>query len=139
MADITGHTPVPWSIGKRRWITSGDVDIARIHDVSRIGEAEAVANAEFIVRACNSHDALLEALERAYQALSDIINASGTCECNISHGLGRGPRDSDDYCKCPLGEGPYKPIELQEGSFVADCNLAEEAIAQARGEVTHEN
>ena len=63
MADITGHTPVPWSIGKRRWITSGDVDIARIHSVSKIGENEAVANAEFIVRACNSHDALLEALE----------------------------------------------------------------------------
>ena len=62
MAD-TQHTPVPWSIGKRRWITSGDVDIARIHSVSKIGEGEAVANAEFIVRACNSHDALLEVLE----------------------------------------------------------------------------
>ena len=63
MADIQ-HTPGPWTIGRgRRWITSGDVDIARIHDVSKIGEAEAVANAEFIIRACNSHDALLEALE----------------------------------------------------------------------------
>ena len=60
----TQHTPVPWSIGKRRWITSGDLDIARIHSVSKIGEGEAVANAEFMIRACNSHDALLEALER---------------------------------------------------------------------------
>ena len=59
----THHTLVPWSIGKRRWITSGDLDIARIHSVSKIGEAEAVANAEFIVRACNSHDALVDTLQ----------------------------------------------------------------------------
>ena len=63
MADITGHTPTPWSIGKRRWITSGDLDIARIHSVSKIGEAEAVANAEFIIRACNSHDDLVDTLQ----------------------------------------------------------------------------
>ena len=61
MAD-TQHTPTPWSIGRRRWITGGNVDIARIHSVSKIGEAEAVANAEFIIGACNSHDALLAAL-----------------------------------------------------------------------------
>jgi hypothetical protein len=71
MADITGHTPGPWSIGKRRWITSGDLDIARIHSVSKIGEAEAVANAEFIIRACNSHDALLEALEATAEYIRD--------------------------------------------------------------------
>ena len=59
----TQHTLVPWSIGKRRWITSGDLDIARIHSVSKIGENEAVANAEFIVRACNSHDALVDTLQ----------------------------------------------------------------------------
>ena len=65
----TQHTPVPWSLEYRRWITSGDVYIARIHDVSKIGEAEAVANAEFIIRACNSHDALLEALEMALRMM----------------------------------------------------------------------
>ena len=59
----TQHTPGPWSLEYRRWITSGDVYIARIHDVSKIGEGEAVANAEFIIQACNSHDALLEVLE----------------------------------------------------------------------------
>ena len=65
----TQHTLVPWSIGKRRWITSGDLDIARIHSVSKIGENEAVANADFIIQACNSHDALLEALE---EVVNDI-------------------------------------------------------------------
>ena len=73
MADITQHTPVPWSIGTRRWITSGDLDIARIHSVSKIGEGEAVANAEFIIRACNSHDALLEALVYALADLEGIM------------------------------------------------------------------
>ena len=60
MADTTGHTPLPWTIGRgRRWITSGEVDIARIHDVSKIGEDEAVANARLIASAPE----LLEALE----------------------------------------------------------------------------
>ena len=68
MADLQ-HTPTPWSIGRRRWITGGNVDIARIHSVSKIGEAEAVANAEFIIRACNSHDALLSALEMALRMM----------------------------------------------------------------------
>jgi hypothetical protein len=88
MADITGHTPVPWSIGKRRWITSGDVDIARIHSVSKIGENEAVANAEFIVRACNSHDALLEALENLLGQLENVSDYCQTCSEYWSNGDG---------------------------------------------------
>ena len=69
MADIQ-HTPGPWTIGRgRRWITSGDVDIARIHDVSKIGEAEAVANARLIASAPE----LLEALE----ATAEYIRGHG--------------------------------------------------------------
>jgi len=70
MSDLQ-HTPTPWSIGKRRWVTSGDVDIARIHSVSKIGEAEAVANAEFIIRACNSYYALLTAIQEVLYSYED--------------------------------------------------------------------
>jgi len=78
--------------------------------------------------AASAHE-LLAALTRAYHALSNIINASDNCEC--------GARGSGDYCKCPLGSGPYKPVELQDDSrpdsFMADCNLAYAAIAKATG------
>jgi hypothetical protein len=69
---------------------------------------------------------LLAALVTTCNALKDIINASDNCAC------------ATDYCKCPLGSGPYKPSELQAdgpGSFMSDCNLAEAAIAKAE-EVT---
>jgi hypothetical protein len=70
MADTTGHTPLPWTIGRgRRWITSGEVDIARIHDVSKIGEDEAVANARLIASAPE----LLEALENAYTDINYLL------------------------------------------------------------------
>ena len=76
MADITGHTPGPWTIyddgGEEdssdiimAWIDDEDsgekYDIAAMLLDRPIGERK--ANAEFIIRACNSHDALLEALE----------------------------------------------------------------------------
>ena len=67
----------------------------------------------------------LAALTRAYRALSDIINASDNCEC--------GARDTGDYCKCPLGSGPYKPAELL-GVFIDDCNAAHAAIDKAKGQ-----
>ena len=88
------------------------------------------ANARLIAAAPE----LLAALTRTHHALSDIINASDNCEC--------GARDSGDYCKCPLGSGPYKPVELQDGSgpkpFMADCNLAYAAIDKAtNGQATN--
>jgi hypothetical protein len=67
-------------------------------------------------------DELLAALVTTCNALKDIINASDNCAC------------ATDYCKCPLGSGPYKPSELQAdgpGSFMSDCNLAEAAITKA--------
>ena len=76
MADITQHTPTPWSIGSSNpgeghviESDSADRTIAwtansycASNDEEYISQ-EDEANAEFIVRACNSHDALLEALE----------------------------------------------------------------------------
>ena len=88
MADTTGHTPLPWTIGRgRRWITSGEVDIARIHDVSKIGEDEAVANAEFIVRACNSHYDLLDALETLLNMLPDSNMGEIGVTANTMHDI----------------------------------------------------
>ena len=83
MADLQ-HTPTPWSIGRRRWITGGNVDIARIHSVSKIGEAEAVANAEFIVRACNSYYDLLETLDILRLDLENNGEIFGTDEARIT-------------------------------------------------------
>ena len=65
---------------------------------------------------------LLAALTSAYRALSDILNASDNCAC--------GARDTGDYCRCPLGSGPYKPAELQ-AEFIDDCDAAHAAIAKA--------
>ena len=138
------YTPGPWTIDHQRIGPPGE-PVALLCDVNdpmtgtvidwprgndsgtamSIDDAENEANARLIAAA----PALLAALTRAYHALSNIINASDNCEC--------GARDSGDYCKCPLGSGPYKPVELQDGSdpksFMADCNLAYAAIAKATG------
>jgi hypothetical protein len=69
----TTHTPMPWNIG----ISYIDGDIA-IREDNGAGECVAVvcdcyedqaANAAFIVRACNSHDAILTALEACQFAI----------------------------------------------------------------------
>ena len=83
MADLQ-HTPTPWSIGRRRWITSGNVDIARIHSVSKIGEAEAVANARLIASAPE----LLEALENLLGQLENVSDYCQTCSEYWSTGDG---------------------------------------------------
>ena len=79
MAD-TQHTPVPWSIKCQEdldpegngyiWAIKGkrlseekNLNGGWKHYVQNPAVANSEANAEFIIRACNSHDALLEALE----------------------------------------------------------------------------
>jgi len=58
------HTPTPWTIESRLVgplvIVSGDTEVAHV-DADSFQLAS--ANAEFIVRACNNHKPLLEALE----------------------------------------------------------------------------
>lgn len=62
------HTPTPWAvretIGGKRWIYSGETRVAKAASGKRKAENEA-----FIVRACNSHDALVAALERIEREL----------------------------------------------------------------------
>ena len=121
------HTPGPWRIEGTRdsdefWVVKNEGPVCEISQTFGYPDADE-ANARLIAAAPD----LLAALTRLHHALSDIINASDNCEC--------GARDSGDYCKCPLGSGPYKPVELQDGSgpksFMADCNLAYAAIAKA--------
>ena len=55
---MSQHTPTPWNV-----VTHNGVSLID-GDADRIGvNVEAPANAAFIVRACNSHDALVKALE----------------------------------------------------------------------------
>lgn len=74
-------TPLPWAVskGKARRVTANGVLIcnATLRNMGTTAqnkygklEADAEANAAFIVRACNNHDALLEALEEAEVLLS---------------------------------------------------------------------
>lgn len=90
------HTSLPWSCYRSEnpgvgWLIQGKNTIAEpldhVHDPASgqrdpvyqhlvIGEMddlpEAQANAEFIVRACNAHDELLEALEEVTESLASF-------------------------------------------------------------------
>lgn len=79
----TKHTPTPWSIhwlmgtGNYHWISRSSNEEDRVCLVETFaptdGDMEAVgkANAAFIVRACNSHDELVAALELALSHMPD--------------------------------------------------------------------
>ena len=54
------HTPRPWTISERRSIGSEYVITAPGAIIGRICSE---ANARFVVRACNAHDELLDALK----------------------------------------------------------------------------
>ena len=60
------HTPTPWDL-RSRSITvkdNGEDIVAEANGGLSGTIGEAVANAAFIVRACNSHEALVDALSR---------------------------------------------------------------------------
>ena len=71
------RTPGPWSYTKGSATPVGFMNVIRGRGAN-VGEVFAqsngigLANAEFIVRACNSHDNLLAALCSARDALSDL-------------------------------------------------------------------
>ena len=75
------HTPTPWRMGPALHegyhaavMALSHTLIANFGDGS-VGKAEHEANAEFIVRACNSHDAMVEALEAMYLQMSHFESA----------------------------------------------------------------
>lgn len=74
---VSGHTPGPWERGgltRDRYVTEGSTsegifELGDVYIFPPLGEAGPVAiaagigNADRIVRACNSHDTLVKALE----------------------------------------------------------------------------
>ena len=80
------HTPTPWKIDRILTHNAAPIITAETcwRDQPRIvakamyhsgsEDPEVHANAEFIVRACNSHDALLEALKILLDEFNDVMN-----------------------------------------------------------------
>lgn len=61
------HSKLPWQVcDDPRFVESGDTLVAAVYGGVSTGAPsdELLANGEFIVRAVNSHDALVEALKR---------------------------------------------------------------------------
>jgi hypothetical protein len=70
------RTPGPWRIcDDADVVDARGRYVATAHDAtSDVGTAVEYANAEFIVRACNSHDALLAALEACQAELYRVTS-----------------------------------------------------------------
>jgi len=73
------HTPTPWLVnvwttGRRTIETDNRLVIAEIHQTHK--DKERTANAEFIVRACNCHDELLEACQYLVDAFATVAQGS---------------------------------------------------------------
>lgn len=96
------HTPIPWEVGEKL----GDYwDTIAIHpDIAHVHADNSEANAEFLVRAVNSHEDLKKALEdvelRCTQAriASDIGNESGLKKAGFLRGelerIGKAAREA---------------------------------------------
>ena len=61
----TAHTATPWAIRDMHIVLESDKYrvVATVANPTKELRTESIANAEFIVRACNSHDALVAALQ----------------------------------------------------------------------------
>lgn len=81
---MSKHTPLPWKAGELEtsdgeiyiWTDAEDKFIASVKDEDDDGQ-DTLANAEFIVRACNCHEELLAACKAVAAAL-DRIQQDGT-------------------------------------------------------------
>ena len=71
------HTALPWEIGKSYTddiaIRELSPDNECVADVLCLSDGEQEANAEFIVRACNSYEALVEACKLAAKYVSKMV------------------------------------------------------------------
>lgn len=79
------HTPTPWRVnfsdgsGDGKYITAKHDAIVKLRwgcscceDTSELSQNEK-ANRDFIVRACNNHDALVDELKRSHSIISKLV------------------------------------------------------------------
>lgn len=101
-----GHTPGPWRAEGDAVLTilpgGATIEIARTNVLQELRTDAEYANAAFIVRACNSHYELLEALGAARNVLANSGAESGYCMCGDpieghSFGSGHALVDSHGY------------------------------------------
>ena len=80
------HTPGPYNVGEDNDIFAytGSSCIAQIVGGPE-GNRDAVKTAEFIVRACNSHNELVGVLEYAEKAFADTAKRNGCCDYAMAH------------------------------------------------------
>ena len=89
MTDTPAHTPLPWMVSPilPTFIMSADgkADICELDGWPVDYVAEENANREFIVRACNSHYQLVEALREARSGLCAYTGGEdGACSETIA-------------------------------------------------------
>ena len=80
---MSAHSPLPWSIDPLSIGTPWAIDAANGDQVCQtdqlvgdgLGSPQRLANAEFIVRACNAHDELLAACKVAEDYVLHHLNA----------------------------------------------------------------
>ena len=72
------HSPLPWkALTPEALVNTSNGTMSIACDESGESAEQDLANAEFIVRACNSHAALLDALQECSFRLATLIAASG--------------------------------------------------------------
>lgn len=86
------HSPLPWySIPGKPWLVESQTETGYNFTVVNCSDSYVLdtetqkANAQFIVTACNSHAALLEALEELIAAYSWTLRNG--CRANIPEGI----------------------------------------------------
>ena len=87
---MTEHTKLPWKMIDLKTEYDNRVVMLTEDDAILVARSPRIADAVFIVRACNSHDELLEACEKLIQMIDYAVDAgmngsiSNTCPTVIN-------------------------------------------------------
>jgi len=78
---MSNHTPTPWKIAAVKRTRKGECDVVSMEsEYTNIASVYHSENAEFLVRACNTFDEMLEALHVAEILIAkDIIRDDAGC------------------------------------------------------------
>lgn len=72
------HTPTPWRSSFPSYVIGGGIKICQLKGIY-VNNPNREADAEFIVRACNSHDELVAMLKTSYDAIASLdVNVFGS-------------------------------------------------------------